>query len=145
MKLEKWAIGIAATVAAVSLFAVFPLPSWWFEINRFRVMDAQAGQPIIVDYDRTIWRNFEGQWRVEVWRDQRANWVSHCVANGGPQEYRTDTVLPDPVTMDWLAYTEPRCFNLPQGTYKVSVQITVNPGGFWSRTVQAVSPPLVIR
>ena len=145
MRFEKIAIAFAVIVALISFMAVFPMPSWWFEIQQFQVRDAVAGQRIILDYQRKIWRDFTGEWRVQIWRSERGEWSSYCTANGGPHGYRADSVLPDPVTLEWLAYTQPRCYQLPKGTYYAALHITVNADGYMQRAVEAKSTAFEVR
>ena len=136
MRFEKWAIAVASAGALFAFLSVFPMPSWWMRIDRLDVHDSAEGQPIIVGYDRTISRDFDGKWRVSIWRSLRGEWSSYCTAEG-VQFYRSDSVLPEPVTLEWLAYTRPRCYTLPKGVYQVAVHIEINPDGFWHRTVDS--------
>lgn len=142
-RIEKTSILVAGLMLVGSVLSVFPTPSWWMEIDRLNIHDS-AGGPIIIDYDRAIKRDFTGKWRVEVWREQRGEWSSWCAAEGTPQEYRPEAVLPRPVTLEWLAYTQPRCYTLPAGTYRVELSIDINPGGFWARDVSAQSNAFLV-
>ena len=63
-------LGPIFAVFMLSIFAVgilFPA-SFWFEVERIDIHDGIAGQPVTVDYARTIHRPFVADWRGKVWR-----------------------------------------------------------------------------
>ena len=106
----------------------FLLPTdFWFTVNRFDVRDTIEGEPILVDYDRTIKRPYTADWRIRVRRDTGAGYEQVCSSNTHRQEYDPDNRLPDPVTLEWLAFTDPDCYDLPPGDYSITVTWDINP------------------
>lgn len=88
--------------------------SFWFEARSVRVFDSQVGRPIVMAVDRSINRDFRGEWIASIRRMEKGRWASYCVATG-TTNYRTDSVYPDPLTLQW--WTHPNCHPLPPGKY----------------------------
>lgn len=137
------ALGIPAAMFGILYFLLhLALPaSHWFEVNKFEVHDAIEGQPVIIDYDRTIARDFWADWRVEVTRIDGADVSQVCSTVWQREDYEPGNRLPVPVDLEWLAYVQPKCFNLAPGDYRVSVTWLINPFGlrrlFLGRTESA--------
>lgn len=144
-RIEIGAMAIAGVMAGAAVLAVFPPPSWWLELNSLTVRDSKAGQPAHIVYDRTIHRDFKGRWQVDIRKSERGLWVSWCTTPLWDQPYKAGAPLPENRTLEWLAWTEVRCYDLPPGTYQATVHIEVNPGGFWTRDAMVTSPPFEVR
>jgi hypothetical protein len=115
------------------------------EISRFEVRDAAPYTAPMMEYDRTIHRDFRGNWGVYIWRLEGAEWSSYCEATGGPRPYRADASLPAQRDLEWLTDGDARCYRLPVGIYKATLHIDINPGGFWARDVTVESPAFEVR
>lgn len=144
-KTEFVGLFIAFGVAVWSTLMAVPPVSWWLVVDHITVNDGVAGQPITMDVDRTINRTFEGEWRVEVRRMERGAWESYCTTSTKRQTYEADAALPDPVTLEWWAWTEPRCYSLPEGTYRITTVWTINPGRMVERDLSFTTEPFIIR
>ena len=125
-------VGLAAILAIfLAVGSVFALQaSFWFRVSSFDVHNATGWQAVTVSYDRDIRRNFHGAWRVQVWKETEDGRVSVCATEWTPQDYTTDAALPEPVTWEWMAWTEPRCYRLPAGNYTAEVTWRINPGSW---------------
>ena len=88
--------------------------SFWFDVRDVRVFDSMVGQPVVMAVDRTIRRDFKGEWVASIRSLQNGKWISYCTARGSTN-YREDSVLPDPLTLQW--WTHPDCHPLPPGKY----------------------------
>jgi hypothetical protein len=120
---EKLGLSVIGVILAVVAFLFVTPASFWFQVSRLDVLDAPSHEGLTVDLDRTIRREFDGKWRVDVRRQVGPDqWEWVCATDWQPQHYVPGAVLPVPVTLEWLAYTDPRCFELDEpGTYSVSV------------------------
>lgn len=130
-------MGVAATVITLALAgADFVLPAYhWFKVDKVEVLSSVEGQPIAMDYRREIKRPFVGDWRVKIWRADGDGWTPVCTTPVSRETYQPGTKLPDQVTLEWFAYTDPDCYQLPAGDYRMEVVWQVNPDSFWTRTV----------
>jgi len=130
-------MGVAATVITLALAgADFIAPAYhWLKVDRVEVLSSVEGQPILMEYQREIRRPFVGDWRVKVWRVEGQEVTPVCTTPISRENYKPGTKLPDPVTLEWFAYTDPDCYQLPAGDYQMEVVWDVNPGSFWERTV----------
>lgn len=133
-----------SVVAFMLMFAVvgFVLRGdFWMTVEKMDVQDAIEGEPILIDYERTIRRPFTADWRVQVRRvtGDGLEWV--CATPVAREDYDARSRLPRPVTLAWFAWTDPRCHNLTPGQYEISAAWEVNPDGLASilfrRTVRA--------
>lgn len=129
---------ILSLLMAGSIAIQFAFPAWrWLDVQKLDVLSGPSGEPILVDYDRQIETEFSGQWRVKVWRkDDDGGLTPVCAPPTKAETYRPGTKLPDPVTLEWLAYTDPKCYNLLPGSYEIEVIWTINPGAVMERTVK---------
>lgn len=116
-------------IAALYLFAPLAFdqlrgPEYWMRVNSVTVPDTATGQLPQMAVDRQIIRPFQGTWHVMVRRQQGEFWAVTCAASGGGN-YRTDAVLPDPVTLAW--WTEGKCVVLEPGKYQISTSWNISP------------------
>ena len=146
------AIVMGFFIALVGLFGVYsalaalPPASYWFEVDRLEVMPAAEGDPIIVDYGRQIKHPFTAAWRVEVWQldAYSGKWISYCTTPETTQGYKPSATPPNPVTLEWFAYTSERCYDLPAGTYYIGAEWVLNPDSPFTRRVSRISEPFTI-
>jgi hypothetical protein len=127
---EKLGLSVIAVILAVVAFLFITPASFWFQVARLDVHDGATSEGLTVDLDRIIRREFEGQWRIDVRREVGADqWEWVCATDWQAQHYVPDAVLPIPVTLEWLAYNDPRCFELDTpGNYSVDVFWEIWPG-----------------
>ena len=128
-KLGLW-VPIALLLFAAINFAV---PSgFWFRVDRLDVRDGVYGQPIIADYEREIVRPFTADWRIKIRRasGDGLEWV--CASPLQREDYDDRSRKPQPVTLEWLAWTDPRCYELTPGDYVITVTWELNPDGLQS-------------
>ena len=119
-----WLLGLPV-LAYWGAYAV-PSASWWLRVGPIVAFDAPAGAHVVLEIDREIRRPFTATWRVLVRRHEPSQgWVVVCTANGGG-DYRTDAVLPQPLTLDW--WTDGQCPYPPEGQIMVSTVWHVNTG-----------------
>lgn len=140
-------IALVAIFGLYSAMAALPPASYWFEVDHLEVQSSNVGDAIVVDYDRQIKHEFEAAWRVEVWQldAYSGKWISYCTTPETVQGYKPSATPPNPVTLEWFAYTNKRCYDLPQGTYYINADWTLNPDSAFSRRVVATSQPFTIR
>jgi hypothetical protein len=127
---EKLGMSVIALILAVVAFLFVTPASFWFQVTKLDVHDAETSAGLTVDFDRTIRREFEGRWRIDVRREVAPDqWEWVCATDWKAQHYSPDAVLPVPVTLEWLAYTDPRCFDLEKpGKYSIDVFWDIWPG-----------------
>jgi len=136
---EKIGVPVTVFIALLVAFLFLTPSSLWFKVNHFDVGSAPTWEGVEIEFDRTISRNFDGEWQVAIRREVEGGWESVCTTAWQPQEYRKNAVLPEPVTLEWLAYVEPQCYELAEGTYEVTVTWEINPNTpFMRREVQVV-------
>lgn len=135
-------VGVAAALI-VFLWAAtrFLVPvSHWYDVHTFEVRDAGRWQDVTVNLSRSIYRDFRGEWQVSILRHEGEKWVSYAASDPQVQDYSADASLPDPVTLEWFVWTEPRAYMLPCGNYRIIARWTVNYGSWlWERTVRRTS------
>lgn len=127
---EKLGLSVIGVILAVVAFLFITPASFWFQVSQLDVRDANNSSELTVDFDRTIRREFEGQWRIDVRREVDINkWEWVCATDWHPQHYVPGAVLPIPVTLEWLAQDNPRCFDLQKpGNYSIDVFWEIWPG-----------------
>lgn len=106
-------------LAAPSLGTVIDpyLPTWfWLDVRSVHVADTVAGEDPIMTVDRTIRRDFRGDYTVIIKRKRPHGFVFYC-AGSGSSDYNTDAALPDPLKLSWWLYPA-RC-DLTAGSYRV--------------------------
>lgn len=131
-------VGISLTLLVVALRFVVPA-SHWMEVHRMDVRDAMTWGEVTVDWDRTLYRDFPGGYRVEVdILDGDARTIL-CPTAFRAVDYDDDRVLPDPVTWGWFAgsdIAEAECILPETGDFHIAITWTINPGSWlWERTI----------
>lgn len=99
---------------------------YWFEVVAFDVRDVTYGDPITIHYERKIARQFSADWRVNVRRKTDRGLEFVCSSPTRRDDYEPTAVLPEPVTLEWFAFTDPRCFTLHPGQYQITVTWDLN-------------------
>lgn len=106
---------VAGALLLLAVATIQFWPAWfWLDVRAVRVFDVHAGEPVVMAVDRTIRHDFRGEWVASIRSLQNGKWVSYCTARG-TTNYREDSVLPDPLTLQW--WTHPDCHPLQPGKY----------------------------
>lgn len=123
-----WALQFVGTVIPVSI---------WMDVRRVEVVEpVYEGETIRLIIDRTINRDFDGEFSVTV-RNSSTN-VVVCTGFGNLR-YRTTAMLPDPVTLQWWVNSGQPCGNLPVGSYEMVTEWVVK----WS-PVRSINPRIEV-
>jgi len=101
--------------------------SFWLDVRTVRVFDSKVGEPVLMAVDRTISRDFRGEWLVSIRKLGYGGWVQFCSARG-KTNYSADSHLPDPLTLRWWSY--PECNPLPPGKYVMRTTWTIHGASF---------------
>lgn len=118
---------ILCLVVALWVITRFAIPgSIWFSVNSIKVNDAATWQEVTVDLDRDIKRDFLGEWSAKIRRKEPQGWVTVATTPVSQLTYQVDSKLPEPVTLEWLLWTEPKAYQLPCGVYDGTVQWVIN-------------------
>lgn len=126
---------------AISIFAT--PTSVWFEGVNIHIKDSVVGYTPVMEVERTIRRDFNASWLVEVERvtaDGKTTPI--CVATG-VNRYNDTAVYPDPLTLDWWTFPT-KCF-LPSGAYRVETTWTLEIPIVGQRVVVARSNRFEVR
>lgn len=114
-------VALVALVAGIAAREWFPVRAVYFDPAELYVPTAPRGGPIVMVLDREIHRDFTGRFAVRVRGvSVAASRVESEVPGGGP--YEPGAILPDPLTLAWLA--SPSCarrVSSQPGVYRVSV------------------------
>lgn len=102
---------------------VWPPVGHWYELRSLRIDDAKVGQPITMHVDRTIHEPFYGTFAVVVRKQKPDGWMVVCNGTGGG-DYRSDAVLPVPLTLDWWSNRACPTIDEP-GDYAVTTTIAM--------------------
>lgn len=129
---EKFGIPVLLAIMAIVLASFLTSANQYMTVARFDLLDTPFGEVVPLDYEREIKRDFEGLWRVDLYRD--GVWIETARANG-VHTYRTTATLPqgDELNLDWLAYGDPGFADLPCGRYSVAVKWFINPDSLLMR------------
>lgn len=92
-----------------------PTTDRFFEVAS--VVAHRDGDTATLDVDRTIKRPFAMSFSVRVMEGVDGGWREFCAMQGPVIEYRPESVLPDPVTLDW--WTWGQCATLPDGAAQI--------------------------
>jgi len=142
---EQIGVTLVILIMAAVAFLFMTPATFWLRVDRFDVQDASRWQDITVDLDRTISRDFTGAWRADVREVTNEGTVIVCGSPWQANEYRADAALPVPVTLEWLIYTDPRCYQLTHpGRYEVTIYWIINPGNLILRRELSRSDRFVI-
>lgn len=117
--------------------------TYWIKPRAVIVSDGVVGQPVTLRVDRAVKRKFKGEYHVYI--RSLPGQVAYCEAHGNIR-YRTDALLPDPVTLEWWAYSDPRCHgrNLKPGMYAMKTCWEIKLPLWLSREVCIDSPAFQI-
>lgn len=107
---------IVAMLAVYLIYAGLPV-SLWLDVRSVHVSDTVSGQQPVMVVDRTIKRNFDAVWRVELEREFSEGRFGIVEIARGDSSYNPDAQLPEPLTMDWWTY--PKEFRLLPGRYRI--------------------------
>lgn len=129
-------------VGAFIAYLAYPPAAWILEINSVHVDNAVAGVPPMMEVDRVIHQNFEGEWTATVMKKGTRGFYTYCTATGA-NDYRPDAELPDNLNLDW--WTWPTTCVLPAGTYKVKTLWVIHLPMFPDKEVRNVSNVFEVR
>lgn len=132
----------------LAFLVVLPLApaSWWYSLDRVTVLsELGADGTELMEVDRSIRWNFDGDWRVEEQLlTNSGGWTTVQVCQGHSR-YRTDKSLPDQVTLGWWKGSdckfEGRITALFPGTYRVCTWVKWQPNWFPMKYVENCSEP----
>ena len=100
----------------------------FFEVRRVSVGNSVVGDPVILDVDRSILREFNGSYVVEVRKFPQR--TAYCGGYGSTR-YHPDATLPEPVTLKWWTF-QGDCIgpNLPAGDYIIITYWKIDRGEY---------------
>lgn len=129
---EKAGLSVAGLMLIFAVLGFALRADFWMTVEKLDVQDVTQGEPILIDYSRTIRRPFTADWRVKVRRftDDGLEWV--CATPISREDYDAKSRLPRPVTLQWFAWTDPRCYDLQPGRYEIAATWEINPDGLAS-------------
>lgn len=128
---ERIGVPVVVAVAFAVAFRFLVPTSHWFSVDQMDVQDATSWEGVKIDFDRTITRDFFGAWRIDMRKEVPDGWVSVCSTQWQPNNYTTNSALPDPVTLEWFTWVEPRCYQLDEpGRYEITATWVINPGSW---------------
>ena len=87
----------------------------YFEVQS--VTAERDGGKVLLHVSRQIHAPITIAYAVRVFTMTREGAVLICAAQGGPFRYRTDAVMPNPVTLDW--WTNGQCPDAPPGQVQI--------------------------
>lgn len=138
-------VAVGLVLAWVSYQAVWPNvapASYWFQVDRVEVLDAEALAPPPMIVERQIRRAFRATWVVTVMREGAKGFYTFCTARG-ENDYWPGNALPDVLNLDW--WTWPHQCQLPAGRYVVNTVWTLNPVGYPAKEVRIRSNIFTVR
>ena len=116
--------------------------SAWMDLHGVTVSDSTVGEPIFITVTRTISKPFHARWIATVRRMTDAGLEHSCSATG-ENEYRNESVLPDPLTLDW--WTFPIKCDLQPGKYRLDTSWLIEVPGYPIKSVTAQSNVFEVR
>lgn len=126
---QSWPVFIGMSIWLVLWSALHLVPaSWWMHVRYIQVKDTQAGRAVEMIVDREIRHEFYGQWSVHLRKKRDGGWETIDCGDGS-NTYRTTSIFPAPLTLEW--WSDGACSVLPPGTYQISTQWQIYPGGLW--------------
>lgn len=140
----NWLSLVVAGIILLLVALIMQLtPAWiWFEVDSVRVEDSQVGSPVVMAVNRTIERDFTGDWTTSLRRFEGGKWVSYCTSSGSTN-YEVNSSLPDPLTLRWWTY--PNCHPIEPGKYILRTTWRIRGMGFLpDKEVQATSNIFVV-
>lgn len=120
---EKLGVPFLLAILALCLGFFMTNAGTYMTVSKFDVLDAAQGDPVVIQYERVIKRDFVARWEVDLYRDG----VFVAGADGGPHIYRTTARLPEYIDLEWITDGAPEFFDLPCGHYELTVRWTINP------------------
>lgn len=112
------------TLLLTAIAAALVPPSYWYEVRSVIVADAVTGTPNQVTAYREIKRPFKGSYHVIIRGVDDASAVCDAASNVFP--YRPMPAVLLVKDMAWWAPSDPRCSNLPPGTYVMDTTWTIH-------------------
>jgi len=110
------AVGVSGlTVEGVSNLIPARTTADFFAVQDVRVDRDGAGAVLWVD--RTIKRPVHMVYTVRIMQATPQGWRQFCKAQSNPILYQPDSVLDQPVTLDW--WTDGKCAILPEGRTRI--------------------------
>lgn len=134
---ERFGVPLLLAIMALVVAAVMTSADNYMTVTQFNLLDARQGERVMLDYDRIIKRDFDGEWRLDLYLN--GVWIA-AARSPGVHTYRTTAKLPAPdaLDLDWLSFNDPAFAELPCGDYEAAVQWIINPEShLWRRTVEA--------
>lgn len=98
--------------------------SLWLVVETVHVPNANLGEPVVLQVDRTIKRHFNGAFTVTIRQLGSTGWIPMCTTPTNAIPYRPDSELPVPTTLRW--WTNGHCVPLPKGSYVVETTWAVH-------------------
>lgn len=114
----------------------------WYRIGSITVSDANSGDPIYMTVSRVISKPFVGNWGVTIRKVTNEGTEIACVSSG-TTTYRTDAILPKPLTLDWWTYPV-KCVLAP-GRYRLDTVWQFDVAYGVAKTVTAESNVFQVR
>lgn len=127
---------------AMVMTAMFFLPvNLWFEVRSVQVFDSTVGTSPRMLVDRTIHREFLGEWIVVVYKVTPTGYEPACRASG-QVDYNPDARYPANMDLDW--WTWPTQCNLPEGEFVTRTTWNIDVFGLITKMTRATSNPFHI-
>lgn len=117
--------------------------SYWFEVGELSVENNEQGVCPVLHFTREINRPFSAEWLVTLRRQTEAGFEFYKLYPDDPPgmaDYRSDAVLPSPLTFDWWAWIDSDECDWPVGVYQVLTEWKVDIG-HRTRIVRVESNP----
>ena len=132
---ERFGVPFLLMVLAACLAGFLTNAGIYYEVTKFDVLDTAKGERVLIDYERTIKRDFNATWTVDLYRGGVFVGSAQSMA---VHTYRTTARLPSTVDLEWLTFGDPDFANLECGDYTIAVVWTINPTTTWMRrTIEA--------
>ena len=129
MSVFKFILRHAWLVLMVIYLALAAWPAThWYDPGRLEIHDTVQGEQIELLYQGGAVRTFFGSYTV-IMRDFETQGVV-CEARSGFFTYKPEAERPDPITMEWWAAGDYRCYRPPVGNYITETCWTIS-GVLW--------------
>lgn len=92
-----------------------PATEQFFELRNITAI--RVGNTALLTVDRSIHAPIDMSWSIRVMEETGEGWMQFCTAQSGVFQYRPESVLPRPVTLDW--WTSGQCPTLPDGPARI--------------------------
>lgn len=134
---------IVAVLATIFYLQVLPhvlahaIPfEWWMTVKRIEIADAAVGEPIRVSVDRTIHRDFNGVYRVDVRKVTATGFESFCTRGESNVPYRAAAEFGVSRDLNWYMGIPPNApceppVELTPGRYYAIVDFWIPILGGW--------------